>query len=366
MSKITVKQHLWDHVLFIRDVVFSLKPRAYLVATPTHPNLGDQAQLMCSEKWIKENYPGHKLVRIPVSLIAAHVLQFSGYLRSAIRCVLAIMLMRLFSRKQDIIFGHSGYFFIDHHSGWFSFARLAVAMPRTPLVILPQTINFMTPFIRNAAAKVFDEHPDTTILCRDETSLEKARGMFKKCRLLLYPDIVTTLIGSDFVKRKKVGRKGILFCMRDDLEMHYPREELEKLAKELGHERSEFSDTTIDADAWIIRDEKERLIREYIEYVQSFEVVVTDRYHGTIFSLIAETPVVVIDSSDHKLRSGVKWYPEETFGKHICFVESLEMTRQIVFGILNRSQPLPALPPLFKEQYYDRLKERLSSAGTRA
>ncbi len=355
MSKVSKTQHILDHICFIRDVVFTLRPRAYIVATPTHANLGDQAQLMCLEKWIKENYPAHKLVRIPISLIAAHVVLVSGYLRAAVRCVLTIGAMRLFSRKNDIIFGHSGYFFIDHHSGWYSFARLAKALPQTKVVIMPQTVNFMNPVIRNAAAQVFDDHPDVTIICRDEVSLGKAKEMFSKCRLLLYPDVVTSLIGS----RSKVegSRNGILFCLRNDVESHYRREAVDELAARLNIARTEFSDTTIDADAWTIRHEKERLIWEYIDYMASFDVVVTDRYHGTIFSLIAETPVVVVDSADHKLRSGVNWFPEE-FRDYVAYAKDLNAAYTLVLIMLEKKGRTP-LPPYFKEQYYDKLLERI-------
>ncbi|MFA5688373.1 MAG: polysaccharide pyruvyl transferase family protein [Kiritimatiellales bacterium] len=357
MNKVSIKQHVLDHLCLIRDVIFTLRPRAYIAAAPTHANLGDQAQLMCLELWIQKNYPEHKLVRIPISLLAAHVVLVSGYFLAAVRCMLVIGTLRVFSRGKDIIFGHSGYFFIDHHSGWYSFARLAGALPKTRLVIMPQTVNFMNPVIRNTAAQIFDGHPDTTIICRDETSLEKAREMFSRCRLLLCPDIVTTLIGSERNRPEK--RSGILFCMRSDVESFYAREKMEDMAARLAIPRTEFSDTTIAADAWTVRNEKERLINEYLDYAASFAVVVTDRYHGAIFSLIAETPVVVIDSADHKLRSGVAWYPAEIFGRNIVFAGSLEEAEKKVKAFLADTERREALPPYFKEKYYEHLKARL-------
>ncbi|WP_082026255.1 polysaccharide pyruvyl transferase family protein [Prevotella pectinovora] len=43
-----------------------------------------------------------------------------------------------------------------------------------------------------------------------------------------------------------------------------------------------------------------------LQQFAKYQVVITDRYHGTIFSQIVNTPVIVISSTDHKLRSGVK------------------------------------------------------------
>jgi exopolysaccharide biosynthesis predicted pyruvyltransferase EpsI len=355
MSKVSFREQLLDYFILLRDVVFSLKPKAWIVASPTHSNLGDQAQLICLEKWIRENYVGHKLVRIPVLVISAHVAQVSGYLIAAIRCKLVISLIKLFSGKNDIVFGHSGYFLIDHHSGWLSFARVATACPNLKMIIMPQTINFLNPSIHRQASRVFDSHLDLTILCRDEVSYQKAKDMFQHCRLLLYPDIVTSLIGTRDYSLSV--RDGVLFCVRDDLEAFYPREDLQKLADQIGVSRTEFSDTTLNVDSRLIRNEKEKLLFEFIDYVATFKVVVTDRYHGTIFSLIAQTPVVVIDSTDHKLSSGVKWYGEE-FNRYLSFVEDLTGAYEKVCEVLVRTESSLPLTPYFKQEYYDQLKAR--------
>ena len=191
------------------EVIFSRSARAYILAAPVNLNLGDQAQLMCLEKWVRKNYPDLKLVRIPISVMSAHPAQVSGFLHSALCCQTLLICMKLFHREKDIAFGHSGYFFIDHHSGWFSFARVANACPAMRMIIMPQTINFLNPWIKDVAAKAFNAHPEITILSRDQVSYEKAKNTFAECRLLLYPDIVTSLIGTDFPFAEK--RDGVLF-----------------------------------------------------------------------------------------------------------------------------------------------------------
>ena len=39
---------------------FTFKKKVWIFSIPSHPNLGDQAQLMCTEKWVRENYDGCK------------------------------------------------------------------------------------------------------------------------------------------------------------------------------------------------------------------------------------------------------------------------------------------------------------------
>ena len=41
------------------------KPRIYFFCTPTHSNLGDQAQLFCWLRLLKEWHPGHEVVCVP-------------------------------------------------------------------------------------------------------------------------------------------------------------------------------------------------------------------------------------------------------------------------------------------------------------
>jgi hypothetical protein len=344
----------------VGQIVFSRKARAYILAAPVNLNLGDQAQLMCLERWIRANYPDLKLIRIPISVMSAHPAQIFGFVHSAICCRVLLVCMKVFHRKDDIAFGHSGYFFIDHHSGWFAFARVAHACPALRMVIMPQTINFLNPWIRDVAATVLNAHPNVTLLCRDQVSYEKARESFPKCRLELYPDIVTSLIGTEFPFAEK--REGVLFCLRDDGEAFYKPSEIQKLISELDIRRVEKADTTLKIGREEMGKNKERLISEFITYVSSFQVVVTDRYHGTIFSLISQTPVIVIDSVDHKLRSGVKWYPEE-FREYVCFVENLAEAREKIMLAVEHEHPSEPLPPYFKTGYYGKLKDLLESSG---
>ncbi|SIR02758.1 Exopolysaccharide biosynthesis protein EpsI, predicted pyruvyl transferase [Alkalispirochaeta americana] len=338
-------------------IVTSRRGRAYLLAAPTHPNLGDQAQLLCLQNWISTNYPELKLIPVPVSVMATRVAQVRNIVVTALICRSLLLFMRAFQRKDDIAFGHSGYFFTDHHSGWLAFARVADACPSLRMIVMPQTINFYNREIEKRAAHVFNAHSDMTILCRDQVSYEKAQSTFSHCRLLLYPDIVTTMIGDDFQRSEK--RDGVLFCLRDDGEAFYSRKEIDKLMERLDISRVERRDTTLrDVDQRQMNRGRERLISEFIDYVSSFEAVITDRYHGVVFSLVAQTPVVVIDSVDHKLSSGVKWYPD-SFGRMIRFANDLANAHDQVKAILTDKEESLSLPPLFKAVYYDRLREVL-------
>lgn len=332
--------------------IFTFKKKVFLFSIPTHPNLGDQAQLMCTEEWINNNFKGYKLIEFahlcmpmdngnPKALIFN--VQFFQYL-----------VLKLIIRKNDIFVGHSGYFFVDHHGGWFSYDFLLQHW-NNKFVILPQTVNFYTPVVVQRASQRFGNQKNLTLLCRDEVSYGKAKEMFGTTKLLLYPDIVTSLIGT---RKYDNPRNGVLFCIRDDIEAYYSPEDIDKLMRRFDNIRMEKVDTTLKISPKEMKAHRDELINNMIEKFSTFKVVITDRYHGTIFSAIANTPVIVINSADHKLSSGVNWFPQEEFGENVQFAKDLDDAYAKAKKILEKVD-IRQNPPYFKDNYWDKLVNRI-------
>ena len=174
--------------------------------------------------------------------------------------------------------------------------------------------------------------------------------------MLLFPDIVTSLIGTMHFENP---REGILFCLRDDVEAFYSKEEIKKLAGRFVNIRKDFTDTTIRVTPKEMARRREELILEKIRYFSTFRLVITDRYHGTIFSAIASTPVIVINSNDHKLSSGVAWFPKEQYGDSVQYASNLDEAYAKAEVILSLSDLRYENPPYFKENFWDKLKEQI-------
>lgn len=327
--------------------IFSFKKKVFLFSIPTHPNLGDQAQLMCTEKWIHDNFKEYKLIEME------HLcLPFDNSLKVILlnTRLFQYLVLKLIIRKEDLFIGHSGYFFVDHHGGWFSYDFLLQHW-NNKFVILPQTVNFYTPVVIQRASKRFGNKKNLTLLCRDEVSYGKAKEMFGTTKLLLYPDIVTSLIGT---RQYNNSRSGVLFCMRDDIEAFYSPNDIAKLMKRFGDIRMEKIDTTLKIPSREMKSHRDKLINQMIEKISTFKVVITDRYHGTIFSAIANTPVVVINSADHKLSSGVNWFPKKVFGDNILFADDLDDAFVKAKAMLEKNDLKKNLP-YFKDNYWDKL-----------
>ena len=344
-------QNIRHLISYFFGAFFSYKKKVLLFSIPSHPNLGDQAQLMCTERWIKENFSNYKLFTFPhLCTPFANDKRIFNYL------FWVYVALKLTVRKNDIFIGHSGYFFVDHHGGWFSFDFL-LRHWNNQFIVLPQTINFYAPVVKQRVAASFGNKKNLTILCRDNVSYENAKKLFGTTRLLLYPDIVTSLIGTQTYMPQK---EGVLFCIRDDIEAFYSTKDIDNLMQRFGDIRKEKIDTTLKISAQLMKKNREELIYKTIEKIATYKVVITDRYHGTIFSAIANTPVIVISSADHKLSSGVKWFPKEIFGNNVQYAENLEDAYMKAIRILSSCEKLQINPPYFKENYWDKLAAQIN------
>lgn len=194
-----------------------------------------------------------------------------------------------------------------------------------------------------------DSHERTLFLARDSVSGKIARELFPHLDVRLYPDVVTTLIGSYCFGGK---REGILLCARDDFEKLYDYDEIEALADELaGLEVLDRTDTTVDlSDADIVSMDSclsgaWKRLEEVIATYARYRVVVTDRFHGTIFARIAGTPVVVLRITDHKVIAGSKWFTDAG-DEAICVANNLDEVPQLVKSLM-RSFPEGKQAPEF-------------------
>ena len=124
--------------------------------------------------------------------------------------------------------------------------------------------------------------------------------------------------------------------------------------------RKEKVDTTLKGVSCEELDKhRDEIIYGMISKFATYKVVITDRYHGTIFSAIANTPVIVVNSADHKLSSGVKWFPEEEYHDAVQYAQSLDDAYFKAQAILSQKDRTYKNPPYFRNQYWDKLKDIL-------
>lgn len=330
-----VRQRLFDRIALWRDV--RKHPHVFVFVSPGHTNLGDNAQTLCIKEFLEKHYPGRRIKFFT-----------NDYIRETNLAI--IPFVKRISRPTDPVFLHSGYRMTDVWPGPEQMHRCVVTtFTDRPVVSFPQTINYVSAAAREIAKRDFNSHPNHTLMCRDAVSFKTAEALFPNCRNLLVPDVVMSKIGQ---YRFPGPRSGILVCKRNDQESNVAPDEFARIVAELSRiDEVTVSDTSA-KDSWKTMHED---LRGYLENVWNeyakYRLVVTDRYHGTIFALIASTPVLVFPSTDHKVRSGLDWFPE-SFSDYVRFVPNptdVPAAAEAMFGKnLNH-----ILPPFFRERFFD-------------
>lgn len=308
----------------------------YFFVTPTHSNLGDQAQLMCWLELFKDIYKEYTVICIPNKYAKKNTIK---YINEHIK-------------PEDLIFIHSGYLIFDPHPELPFICDIISTIKNHHITILPQTINLLTKDKRDHVANIFNSHSDLLVMCRDEISYNNAKELFSRCSIKLMPDIVTSLIGNKKYSFGEYKRSGVLFCLRNDGEKFYTKDEINDLIKRFSNTPIDICDTTINkfVSKWV--NHREEIICGMLKRFSKSQVIITDRYHGTIFSQIVNTPVIVLSSSDHKLSSGVKWFPKSVFANNVYFAKNLDEAYNIAINILSRNGYIYTNPPYFKNKYY--------------
>lgn len=312
----------------------------YLGITP-HSNLGDMAQHYCICKWIKENYPECELLKFEAKTV---VDSKAGFIEK----------LKIVYTDKDIIIFQSGYTTQDLGGQHELMHRMVIdALPNAHILMMPQTILFQHEENRIRCAENHRKAKRMLFLARDFVSFEQAKDMFKGIKIAAYPDIVTTLIGTLSFNNP---RKGVCLCRRNDSEKYYSNEELNGLVERISKtDKVTVTDTSIKENYIKVRNNKQYYIEHEIEKFSYYKVTITDRYHGTIFSLVAGTPVIIIKTTDHKVTTGADWF-KGVYDDYVYVANDLEeafkLYQEVVAKNLNHK-----LSPYMKEHYYDKLKE---------
>ena len=313
------------------------RKRIYYLGAPIHANLGDQAQGVCTRAWLAKHFCEYDIIEIRTN--------------SIVNTRYSILdTLRLSYQVGDLIVFQSGYATTDL-GGYADDMHCAVmqALPKAKMLMLPQTVFFESEERKQRTSQIYNSTENMLFLARDRVSYEMAKKMFPDRQVLLYPDIVTTLIGS---KTYTAKREGILFCCRDDSEKYYSDKEFKVLMDKCATIAPvSCTDTTKYSDEKEIVHNPEAFIWKEIETYSRYKAVITDRYHGTIFSLIAGTPVIIVKSTDHKVVTGADWF-KGVYDDYVYLADSLDDAYEIAQKVY-KTELTHKLEPYFEERYYN-------------
>lgn len=305
--------------IHIRKSIKKYNKKLFLIGTPWHGNIGDQALVLAEKYILKKIFPNFKIIEIPSEVYNSKWQKFLG----------------LGINKTDMIFlqggGNLGTLYINEE---IFHRNIVKKYPDNKIIIMPMSIFFHdNEFGKNELKKssmVYNKHKNLTIISRDEVSYNFSKKYFNKVNNILAPDSVTSL--EDVVTFYNVKRKGICFFLRKDIEKVVKDDSINKIKDFLDKNKIKYilSDTA-DNNSYRTDKMREKIIFSRWKYAQSSRLIITDRYHGVIFAVITHTPVIVFKSFDTKISSGVKWFKDLEW---VHYVDSNDLNN--IFKIIDK------------------------------
>jgi len=345
-SKALAKYKERKYKEFVNNDITRLTPpisqqRIYYLGITEHPNLGDMGQHYCILNWISKNFPDSELLSFKSSTVVNPFVDFPSKLKTIYR-------------PNDIIIFQSGYCTQDLGGDHELMHRMIIdKIPYAKILMMPQTIFFQHEKNKKRTSKSYNQATNMLFLARDTVSYNIAKEMFPNIEVQAFPDIVTTLIGKYTFENE---RKGVCFCLRDDSEKFYSDKELQNLKKQIEEiEPITTTDTTISTSEEKIRKNLQHYIEKQIIFFSKYKIVITDRYHGTIFSLAAGTPVIIIKTNDHKVITGANWF-KGVYDDYVYVASDLKEAYKL-YEQIKTKKLTHKLSPYFEENYYSHLKE---------
>ena len=268
----------------------SKRRKAFFFLAADYGNLGDCAITVAQIRFI-ENNSDYQVVEIPISQTAE-----------------GIIFTKKNISKNDIIVTVGGGNMGEMYDQIEFLRQLVIKKFRKNKIIsFPQTFDFSNSLegqqALEKAKKIYSSHKNLHLIAREKTSFQKMKESFTENYIYLTPDIVLSL-----QMNSQEQRHGTVICMRSDDEKRLSKQQNEDVINLIKHHFSDFKyfDTHIGNIVLSTEERLNQLEKIWKQFSRS-ELVITDRLHGMIFCYITNTPAIVFQNSNHKVKETYEW-----------------------------------------------------------
>jgi len=291
--------------------LYKNKSKIIFLSTPEHGNLGDHAITIAINKILADKYPDKKILEF----------SFNKYNERKIDIQKVI-------NNRDIIYLVGGGNFGNLYP-WEENQRRDIikGFPNNKIVIMPQSLSFSKDEEGERELKISKStaanHKNLTIIARDEKSYAFAKKEYNKNNILMAPDSVLYL-EDYYLEKMKQDRKNVIFTIRKDKEKVLSNQKIKEIQNILTKHNIKFTidDTTVNYR--VDKKTRDLEVENILRKISGARLNITDRFHGVIFSVITNTPVIVFKSLDHKIEEGIKWFKHLDYVHYVTEEDSIE------------------------------------------
>lgn len=282
--------------------------RVFIVATPTHGNLGDQA-IVLSEKQML-NKCGYEKKQI-IEIRDPDFRRYGEYIKQSVNEEDLIVidgggnLGTLWPREDDKI------------------TNIINMFEKNDIVIFPQTCFYDdTLESRNRLQKniIAYKRNNLSIFLRDKRSYEFCVENFKECNVHFCPDIVLSL-DTNIHKDFKFGAN-VLLCFRNDLEK--VSDVVKNVETKLDNLKLDYKHTSTLVNKKVTSSNRKKEVKNKLREFCNANLVITDRLHAMIFSALVGTPCIALDNISKKVSGVYFWINKLEYIKCILNADEIE------------------------------------------
>jgi len=262
------------------------KRKVFLFGSPSYTNIGDQAIAYAEERFIKNHFPYYEYIEI------------MDYTTDE-----GIELVKEIIKEDDIVCftggGNLGSLYLEIEEDR---RKVFEVFKDYKTISLPQSVYFEENEEGNTERKksqdAYHQNRNLTIAVRESQTLDVVKETFET-NVIYTPDMVLSL---DIVP-KELEREGVLFILRADKEKVTDEDFISELMAWAEKEGPvERTDTVLSEVDTIDYDEREEYFLKTLDKIGSSKIVITDRLHAMIFSILTKTPCLVFGNSYGKAK----------------------------------------------------------------
>lgn len=311
---------------------------AYLLATPTHTNIGDSAIIVAEADFLKQC--GYETI---IEVTAREYEAECKYIKHAL------------PKKADIFLpggGNMGSLWPIEEEWRMQIINDLLQYDRH-ILIFPQTIYYSdspkAQDLKRRTIELYNRQTNLILTAREKVSYDLMKSLYPNLQVLFSPDIVLSM--KQIVFRNQ--RHGILVCFRNDKEKVLASSDKLMLIDDL--KKKSFVVTEIDtmADEQITKENRWSIVRKKLEEIASARLIVTDRLHGMVFAAITGTPCLVMGNNHHKVYGTYEWLKSLDY---IKFVSSIHQIEELVDEYYNKTDCVFTIDPAMFSELREALK----------
>lgn len=177
------------------------------------------------------------------------------------------------------------------------------------IISFPQTVIYSNnnKYYKEKFIELANKCRDLTLIAREKKSFDIYKKMLPNQKVILLPDIV---FYNDYNFDRK--REGISLILRNDKEKLNNEEEEKNIVsyiQSIGQEYT-FNDTCDIS----VKNGREKCYSDFIDMISKKKLVLTDRLHGMIISYITNTPCIVFENNNFKIKETYDtWLKDQNF-----------------------------------------------------